>query len=320
MPLPCFPAVRPERPLGRMAMLALGSAALLSACGQPPPQLPPPAPRAETVEASEDSRRLAQYYAAVEQRLLSRGLLRTDGGGPDTPFTARMLAENFERIALYDEYQVAAGRFVAAETPSRLRRWKQPIRMQIVFGASVAPEQREADRDLVAAYIRRLSRLTGLSIILSDADPNFHVFVVNLDEQRTLAPRLSADIPRVPDVVVNEIVNSPRSTFCAAYALSEPDGGSAYIQAIVHIKAEHQGLMRTACFHEEIAQALGLPNDSSRARPSIFNDDEEFALLTGHDELLLRILYDRRLSPGMTPAEARPIVQQIARELIGGDS
>jgi hypothetical protein len=70
--------------------------------------------------------------------------------------------------------------------------------------------------------------------------------------------------------------------------------------------------------HEEIAQGLGLPNDSPAARPSIFNDDEEFALLTRHDELLLRILYDERLSPGMEPDEARPIVRRIAEELVGG--
>ena len=74
--------------------------------------------------------------------------------------------------------------------------------------------------------------------------------------------------------------------------------------------------MRTSCIHEEIAQGLGLPNDSPTARPSIFNDDEEFALLTAHDELLLRVLYDPRLEIGMTPDEARPIVDAIATELI----
>jgi hypothetical protein len=72
-----------------------------------------------------------------------------------------------------------------------------------------------------------------------------------------------------------------------------------------------------SCLHEEMAQALGLPNDSPTARPSIFNDDEEFALLTRHDELLLRILYDRRLQPGMTKKQAVPIVRQIAAELLG---
>ncbi|MFO1174145.1 MAG: DUF2927 domain-containing protein [Paracoccaceae bacterium] len=75
--------------------------------------------------------------------------------------------------------------------------------------------------------------------------------------------------------------------------------------------------MRRSCFHEELAQALGLVNDSPAARPSIFNDNQEFAYLTRQDELMLRLLYDRRLRPGMTLDEARPIVGQIAAELMG---
>ena len=74
------------------------------------------------------------------------------------------------------------------------------------------------------------------------------------------------------------------------------------------------------CLHEEIAQGLGLVNDSPKARPSIFNDNEEFALLTPQDEMMLRILYDRRLHPGMSMAEARPIVETIAAELLPGES
>ncbi|MEO0831451.1 MAG: DUF2927 domain-containing protein, partial [Pseudomonadota bacterium] len=66
-----------------------------------------------------------------------------------------------------------------------------------------------------------------------------------------------------------------------------------------------------------IAQGLGLANDSPVARPSIFNDDEEFALLTTHDEFLLRMLYDNRLKAGMTETEARPIAARIAAELVG---
>ena len=40
-------------------------------------------------------------------------------------------------------------------------------------------------------------------------------------------------------------------------------------------------------------------------------------LINRHDELLLQILYDRRLRPGMTEAEAAPIVRRIAGELLG---
>ena len=78
--------------------------------------------------------------------------------------------------------------------------------------------------------------------------------------------------------------------------------------------------MRLSCIHEEIAQGLGLANDSPTARPSIFNDDEEFALLTTQDELMLKILYNPALRPGMTESEARPIVESLAARLLGGDS
>ncbi len=40
--------------------------------------------------------------------MLDRGLLRTDGGGPDAPYDARILAQDFIRIALWDEYAPAA--------------------------------------------------------------------------------------------------------------------------------------------------------------------------------------------------------------------
>ena len=69
--------------------------------------------------------------------------------------------------------------------------------------------------------------------------------------------------------------------------------------------------MRQSCVHEELAQGLGLANDSPRARPSIFNDDDEFALLTSHDEELLSLLYTPALTPGMQPDEARPIVARM---------
>jgi hypothetical protein len=41
------------------------------------------------------------------------------------------------------------------------------------------------------------------------------------------------------------------------------------------------------------------------------------AELPPHDELLLQILYDPRLRPGMSEAEAAPIVRKIATELLG---
>jgi len=73
--------------------------------------------------------------------------------------------------------------------------------------------------------------------------------------------------------------------------------------------------MRRACFHEEIAQSLGLTNDSHLARPSIFNDDDEFSTLTKLDKILLNILYDNRLKSGIVRNEASQLVRQIANEI-----
>ena len=85
--------------------------------------------------------------------------------------------------------------------------------------------------------------------------------------------------------------------------------------ALVIIRSELPEIMRRACFHEEIAQSLGLTNDSHLARPSIFNDDDEFATITRFDEILLKILYDSRLKSGISRKEASQTIKKITNEI-----
>jgi hypothetical protein len=272
--------------------------------------------RSTETPASQSAR---AHYARVQAQLLAQGLLRTDGGGADTPFTDRMLAENFIRIALYDEYARTASGPVQRMTQSRLRKWQGPVRVGLFFGASVAEDRRAADRARVASFLRRLQGITGHPIALDDRAPNFFIHIVSEDERRALAPRIRATLPGLSPGEVAAITDMPRSTYCLVYAMSAADG-SNYTRAFAVIRAEHPDLLRLSCLHEEIAQGLGLANDSPTARPSIFNDDEEFALLTRQDELMLRILYNPALRPGMTEAEARPIVESLAARLLGGES
>ncbi len=306
---------------GLTGAMLLAATGLLAGCepAQAPRSAPPPAPRPETTARSQASLAAEAYYARVQQSLLANGLLRTDGGGPDVPFSARTLARNFLRIALYQEYSERAGRLIARENGSVLHRWESPIRYRIAFGPTVAPERAEKDSAEIRRYTARLARLTGLgfSRVESQRRANFHIFILNEDERRRLAPTLRAIAPGISPATLATVTGMERDTYCLALAMS-PAGSAAYAQAIVVIRAEHPDLLRRSCIHEEIAQAMGLPNDSPTARPSIFNDDGEFGLLTTHDELLLRILYDRRLAPGMTESQARPIVERIAAELMGG--
>jgi hypothetical protein len=301
----------------------LGAAALaLAGCVvSPAPDISPrPAARAEAPAQSAESTAFARYYRSIEARLISDGLLRTDRAAPDAPFSAETLATNFERIALFDEYTLRAGRFIQQETPARLRRWEQPVRLQPHFGRSVDPDQRAEDRSVLSTYASRLARVTGHPVSTVGSGGNFHVLYLDRDAQRSAGELVRRLVPGIGPETIAEIETLPRSTFCAVYAFSQSGGRPVYVAAIAIIRDEHPSLLRRSCVHEEVAQGLGLPNDSPAARPSIFNDDEEFALLTAHDELLLRILYDRRLQPGLEPAEARPLVRAIAADLTGGPS
>ncbi|MEJ6399493.1 DUF2927 domain-containing protein [Yoonia sp. 208BN28-4] len=279
------------------------------------PAPPPEPPEPVITETGPESQALSVYYRRLQNDLLTQGLLRGDGGGPDTPFTDTVLARNFVRIALFDEYVTDGDVLRPQATVSRLRRWDQPVRMALEFGASIPEDQRLEDRNTVSAYANRLSRITGLSITQTEADPNFHVLVLNEDDRLGYRERLQELVPGIASSSLRAIMNLPREQLCIVIAFSE--GGSAsYSKAIALIRGEHPDLLRTSCFHEELAQGLGLANDSPQARPSIFNDDEEFGLLTTHDELLLKMLYDPRLTTGMAPAEAAPIARVIASEYL----
>jgi hypothetical protein len=257
------------------------------------------------------------HFAAVQGTLLSRGLLRTDSGATDAPFSEWQLTENFIRIALFDEFQQSPGGYVQEERESRLRRWVAPVRVAVRFGASVAEPQRQARRGQIAAYLARLSAITGHPVRLDPVSPNFFVYVVSEDERQALAPEIAAVMPGFSGPEIAAFTAMPQSTYCQVSVLSESATG-IYLRALAVIRAEHPDLLFRACVNEEIAQGLGLPNDSPRARPSVFNDDQEFALLTPMDALMLRILYNPALRPGMTAPEARPVVAMLARALMGG--
>lgn len=297
-------------------LLAMATGLVLTGCIAPVPVVAPPPPPVAPSEPTPKSAAAMVYFAQIQQALLAQGMLRSDGGS-EIPVTDRMLAENFMRIALRDEYRRSGGGFVREETDSNLRRWEIPVRVGIRFGPSVPPDKQATDRARIASFVARLSRITGHPMSVDDRAPNFFIHIVSEDEREALGPTVRATLPGLGPAEVAGITQMPRSTYCLVYALADGNTGS-YTRAFAVIRAEHPDLLRLSCLHEELTQGLGLPNDSPRARPSIFNDDEEFALLTDQDELLLRMLYSRDLRPGMSAEEARPVVEALAARLIGG--
>nr|WP_322867003.1 DUF2927 domain-containing protein [Aquicoccus sp. G2-2]MEA1114319.1 DUF2927 domain-containing protein [Aquicoccus sp. G2-2] len=308
----------------RCLLPAFAGLVALSACiGAPQPTLKPQtrpaglenAHNAAAETPGPESRALRRYYTRIQNDLLARGLMRTDGGGPDTQFTKADLLRDFRNIAFYNEHSNNhIG--LANSSVSNLHRWEEPVRMKIEFGTSVPAAQRAEDTAFITNYAARLHRISGHPIGITRSDSaNFHVLVSSVDDRDQMIARIHEILPDASDATLNVFRRLSRSTYCLVVA--EPGGasGSDYQRAVALIRAEHPPFMRHSCIHEELAQGLGLTNDSPKARPSIFNDDEEFAYLTTHDEMLLKMLYDPRLKTGMSIAEAMPIAARIADEL-----
>lgn len=68
------------------------------------------------------------------------------------------------------------------------------------------------------------------------------------------------------------------------------------------------------CMIEEILQGLGPLDDNPDAPQSVFNDRSTVTRFTPYDRVILNMLYDPRLAPGMRRGQAAPLLPAILRD------
>lgn len=264
----------------------------------------------------------------------SVGRMRDDPAPLDAPFDNPTLARNFRTIAFDVERDpFATGEARGASAGARiLRRWQGPVRWAVYAD----PFEQARVRPLVHDLSARLAALTRLDVRAigepgaRPAPANLQVWIVP-DRIEPLLDAFPADAPESADaghIVRARIADFIRTWYgataspCAAqfFNVDRPSvEAGTILGALVLIRSGLPDALLRSCIEEELTQAMGLPNDDVAVRPSIFNDGKEFGVLTAHDELLLRILYDPRLEPGMTPGTAMPVVRQIIAELRPAD-
>ncbi|GIR86150.1 MAG: hypothetical protein CM15mP85_27740 [Rhodobacterales bacterium] len=259
--------------------------------------------------------KLIKYYSRLEERKISLGLLRQDGGGADTPFDVDDIVEAFEQVAFYNEYDISGNKLLPNSEAVKLAKWKSNINISVRFGNSVDKKQKEKDLLEINELIGNLSDITDHNIEISQQNENMYIVIANRKEIKDLIGEIGLTHPEFDPTRIPIITQLPKDIHCMAMTSMSSEPNSAISSALVIIRSELPAIMRRACFHEEIAQSFGLTNDSHLARPSVFNDDDEFATLTKFDEILLQILYDHRLNPGISKREASQLVRQIANEI-----
>lgn len=255
-----------------------------------------------------------EYWQAFEASLKLDGKLRTDRRPDDVPFTHNDLSDNFGKTAFGIDPE-----FIERMSEEQLsnvdvvRKWVRPIRFA-PYG-TITP----SDRIVMEGLFHRLRTATSLPIAEeTEGDWNMGIYFFDYIQRATFLDYLDTS----EDRELHELFSSLFSDdyICSGTLLRRTTEEGVLTGEIDHvfifIRAELPAAMRHSCIEEEIAQAMGLIRDDDDVRPSLFNEDEEFALLTEHDEYLLRILYDPRIRPGAGRDEAIPIARKIARELL----
>ncbi|MCH1930875.1 DUF2927 domain-containing protein [Shewanella sp. A25] len=200
------------------------------------------------------------------------------------------ILQAFDEVALKNEYD---------RDNHRVRKWRDPVRVFI--------EHRVGDQalhtQLVQMHLAHLAEITGhpFSVVDKLSDANLHLVF-------TRQSLWTEDVARL---MGQSAVDKIHGSVCmGTFGLNaQSEINRAWIVIPVDQAQMHGKLV--ACVVEEITQTLGLPNDSEKVFPSIFNDKTPQNLLSGLDYILLKLLYSDAIKPGMTGAEAKPILQQL---------
>ncbi|MEM9783463.1 MAG: DUF2927 domain-containing protein [Pseudomonadota bacterium] len=260
----------------------------------------------------------AQYlsgseWQGYETTALAMGKMRLERAPTGLPVSKKGLADNFRRIAFGIEHDVLDPNDPAVSEGGRLRRWQRPVRLHVTSLGDAATRH----LSVVSEVASRIAEATRHPIVAATPKHPANMAVMFLRPQDYA---IAGDaLRRRPGGhwLAKQVESFGRATHtpCVGIFLHaetvEAGRPDEILFALALIRAGLPPRLGRACVEEELAQAMGLPNDDPYVRPSVFNDDQEFALLTDHDEALLRILYDERLSPGMSEGEAMAIVPDI---------
>ena len=195
-------------------------------------------------------------------------------------------------------YEVALGNEFGLST-FRVRKWLKPLTIYVEHET----DDVQLHDQLLNAHIKHLRSITGLKITRVDKKDAANIRFFFTSQKRM--PQL------IGDIIGKDSVQYLHGSVCLANINTNDNGeiitGNVFIpidQARMHGKL-------VTCIIEELTQVLGLVRDSDLVFPSIFNDRSHNNLLTGLDDILLRILHDSKIKPGMTKQQLHPVIKSI---------
>jgi hypothetical protein len=219
----------------------------------------------------------------------------------EEPAHAYSLHYKFDRTVFYSD----RGRH--QNTPrDRVRKWAGPVDVAIVGSTS------GNYKTFVQKHLSELSRLTRLVFSLTENPAHRPTnFLVVIADRKAIDQAL-ADM-EVP--YENRALNG----WATCFALVAPER-EQIVAAITAIPSEYPEETIRHCILEETTQALGLYADADMIQPSVFSERTHPSLveLPLNDKIIVRTLYDPRITPGMPRDEALEVAREVIGELVEG--
>ena len=211
-------------------------------------------------------------------------------------FSDAEIIDGFSKIAFGAEFR-------ADKRVDRIRKYDYPVR---IFVESRAEPDR---RNQIAAIIEDIrARIKNLDIAITPARVDANMIVTLLydrDLEGAIRTIYGAERAR-------NIERSLRPQCLAGFV---KDDSYRIMRSEVLLVVDEGDFVFYDCAYEEILQALGPINDDRTVPWSMFNDDVSMGFFDIYDQILLNLLYDPRILPGMTKEEALALVSQILPEI-----
>lgn len=206
------------------------------------------------------------------------------------PATPDAVAQQFEAAAYGNDF--------GAGSPVLLR-WTVPMRFTVLAGEESTNDVRQLG--LALQEIVNITRVPWKAARIP-TDANLAIAFVRRDQFPWFVNKLGSKPEYVDEVVQTS----------ACFGMIEPGEGRGTIKAVaVAIATDISDDRRRDCIPQELMQMMGLPGDTCHYRPSLICEDDLVFEMQPADKLMLAVLYDPDLQPGMTKDVAMPIVRRL---------
>jgi len=220
-----------------------------------------------------------------------------DGAPPEyTRFSAAELERGFLALAFGSDLRIGLA-------PRGIRRFDQPIRVAVVAGGSV--DRGAAMTHVLEEYARKVPNL-HLSILAGAQAADIEVRLI---DEKSFKSALQAAF----GVKVTRTFVARTDPQCMTSVKSSAEGD--IVRAVSFIIVDKGDDVFLDCAYHELLHAFGLSNHDQHNPWTTLNQKRMVGYLSVYDHALLTLLYDKRLTPGMTAARARAVLPRVISDL-----